>query len=101
MIQHIVKGISAPASDCRPPFPSGIVGGSVNTLGDFTHPAIAGLYIAPYGKAVNYKNLRELSSSLFSFVKISPRGSLKLFFKNPFYFFRGYGIIKYISIFIN
>ncbi len=72
MIQHIVKGISAPASDCRPPFPSGIVGGSVNTLGDLTHPAIAGLYIAPYGKAVNYKNLRELSGSLFSFAEISP-----------------------------
>lgn len=28
------------------------VGGSVKTLGDLTHPAISGFYIASYGKAV-------------------------------------------------
>ena len=51
IIQHIVKGISTPAADCRPPALRKI--GSVKTLGDLTHPAISGFYIAAYGKAVN------------------------------------------------
>ncbi len=50
MIQHIVKGISAPAADCRPPALRMI--GSVKPLGDLTHPAKSGFYIASYGKAV-------------------------------------------------
>ena len=51
IIQHIVKGISTPAADCRPPALRKI--GSVKTLGDLTRPAISGFYIASYGKAVN------------------------------------------------
>lgn len=51
MIQHILKGISAPTADCRPPALRMI--GSVKTLGDLTHPAVSGFYIASYGKAVN------------------------------------------------
>ncbi len=54
IIQHIVKGISAPTADCRPPALRKI--GSVKTLGDLTHPAISGFYIASYGKAVNIEN---------------------------------------------
>lgn len=50
IIQHIVNGISTPTADCRPPALRKI--GSVKTLGDLTHPAISGFYIASYGKAV-------------------------------------------------
>lgn len=32
------------------------VGGSMKTLGDLTHPAISGFYIASYGKAVIFEN---------------------------------------------
>ena len=43
-----------------------IVGGSVKTSGDLTHPAISGFYIASYGKAVIIKKRRgELSLPVF------------------------------------
>lgn len=61
MIQHILKGISAPTADCRPPALRMI--GSVKTLGDLTHPAVSGFYIASYGKAVNI--LKGLYALLF------------------------------------